>query len=482
MANYILRTDIEEYDHDIFNFTSRNSNRCKVFRPLLVDMISGSGKTQMLLMLTEYLRSHARKVEVLGVEKQIFLSLSTTIKLPLEQMIEGMKNVPVTENEVSYVKNITTVFKTCKLRLREKQNRSDESNFHSLGSYSNNVIIDGTKRALNRADWSRASTENARTTIVIIVDEVSTINIGTWRDIMGVTLNNLKLYENIDIKFILMGDSKQLLSPDSYESYVYNKVPNAGVLEGTTTIRCKDPVFNKFIQKLRRNSDVKITTIPNKVGKTLKRVGKNKFRKLLVKEIVKDPSNCKYITFTNNRVDSVDSWIRTSVFKKKDDIESGDIIQFKRAGEAGPAVKLSVGVEYKILEVKKVKVKKYRFVHLVIEGWNRALVLPWDEFTRKETAFSDIMKHLLTVKDVCNDHDIIYSHRHRVVRMHCNTIHSVQGTSIKTVFLDLSDEYLDVMDHATFSRWLYVSIGRTVDKIYITGKFPEKFKILRKVL
>jgi len=303
---------------------------------------------------------------------------------------------------------------------------------------------------------------------VVIIDESSFVDESLLRI----------LYEQDGLRFILVGDTEQFLSPSSTSELAVDLGSETKCISSNETFRFIDPIFSNYIVELRSYvRDRVIKTIPSKVGSTLLMCSDSHFINQLKESFNNDRNKCKLIAFTNNMVNNYDNNIHTFLGGSTEILSNTNIVLkgkvklnmgYSLVNEAGNSCTVvsptqSTGRGADILTKEGISFTCVKAKSGVI-GFLIHDISKYKSYLKSLTK-SKRWKDYYYLTDYCSIVNYGYS----------RTGHSSQGSSIDTVFLDLTDlsKLAHVSTRGTIARLIYVAISRAKRKIYIRGQVPD---------
>ena len=353
--------------------------------------------------------------------------------------------------------------------------------------------------------------ENLHTNTIFIVDEASMIpeDLNDSLSKRSLLEDLIKyVYEGIDCKLILIGDTAQLppvhldVSPALDEENLYKKYQkqiiskelkevvrqekNSLVLENATQLRKLIEVNNNSLPKIKLNNDV----IRISSGEELQENIEAAYAQSGVE-------NTTIICRSNKRANQYNNRIRSEILWQEDIISSGDILMVVRNNYFWLDEKSQAGflANGDIIEVTRVKeiIERYGFkfakasirlldypneneietILLLDTISSESPSLKYEEYKKlyKEVGLDykgqkDINKRIKE-NEFFNAIQIKFGYS--------ITCHKAQGGQWKEVFIDIGYFKKEMLDK-NYLRWLYTAFTRSTEKLYLIGFNSDFYK------
>lgn len=319
---------------------------------------------------------------------------------------------------------------------------------------------------------------------IIIVDECSMID--------NVLLKFIECRTH-KCKVIFIGDDKQLPPVKSGKIppvFTYPRVPTHTL---TKTIRNQDHEELKDLCSLLRESiaEEKATSIV--ITGNIHYLNEEDFLKQIKQDFLEPTITNKILAYTNKRVNYYNELVakireKPQYYNQGDYYVLADILQVNK-------ILLYTDTELRIEYLSQLNTDPY----YDIRYYDAKIVVPYTDISGKERADSpsfyiripesfDELKNLLkTLKTAAakesdsgvrrmrwREYFVIKESYADLRYRDASTVHKSQGTTLKNVYIDLSDLGI-CKNFDTFNKLLYVAVSRARENIYFTGTLPTKY-------
>ena len=353
--------------------------------------------------------------------------------------------------------------------------------------------------------------ENLHTNTIFIVDEASMIpeDLNDSLSKRSLLEDLIKyVYEGIDCKLILIGDTAQLppvhldVSPALDEENLYKKYQkqiiskelkevvrqekNSLVLENATQLRKLIEVNNNSLPKIKLNNDV----IRISSGEELQENIEAAYAQSGVE-------NTTIICRSNKRANQYNNRIRSEILWQEDIISSGDILMVVRNNYFWLDEKSEAGflANGDIIEVTRVKEIIERYGFKFAKASIRLLDYPNENEVETILLLDTISSESPSLKyeeykklykevglDYKGQKDINkkikeneFFNAIQIKFGYSITCHKAQGGQWKEVFIDIGYFKKEMLDK-NYLRWLYTAFTRSTEKLYLIGFNSDFYK------
>ena len=353
--------------------------------------------------------------------------------------------------------------------------------------------------------------ENLHTNTIFIVDEASMIpeDLNDSLSKRSLLEDLIKyVYEGIDCKLILIGDTAQLppvhldVSPALDEENLYKKYQkqiiskelkevvrqekNSLVLENATNLRKLIEVNNNSLPKIKLNNDV----IRISSGEDLQENIEAAYAQSGVE-------NTTIICRSNKRANQYNNRIRSEILWQEDIISSGDILMVVRNNYFWLDEKSEAGflANGDIIEVTRVKEIIERYGFKFAKASIRLLDYPNENEVETILLLDTISSESPSLKyeeykklykevglDYKGQKDINkkikeneFFNAIQIKFGYSITCHKAQGGQWKEVFIDIGYFKKEMLDK-NYLRWLYTAFTRSTEKLYLIGFNSDFYK------
>ena len=353
--------------------------------------------------------------------------------------------------------------------------------------------------------------ENLHTNTIFIVDEASMIpeDLNDSLSKRSLLEDLIKyVYEGIDCKLILIGDTAQLppvhldVSPALDEENLYKKYQkqiiskelkevvrqekNSLVLENATQLRKLIEVNNNSLPKIKLNNDV----IRISSGEDLQENIEAAYAQSGVE-------NTTIICRSNKRANQYNNRIRSEILWQEDIISSGDILMVVRNNYFWLDEKSEAGflANGDIIEVTRVKEIIERYGFKFAKASIRLLDYPNENEVETILLLDTISSESPSLKyeeykklykevglDYKGQKDINkkikeneFFNAIQIKFGYSITCHKAQGGQWKEVFIDIGYFKKEMLDK-NYLRWLYTAFTRSTEKLYLIGFNSDFYK------
>ena len=353
--------------------------------------------------------------------------------------------------------------------------------------------------------------ENLHTNTIFIVDEASMIpeDLNDSLSKRSLLEDLIKyVYEGIDCKLILIGDTAQLppvhldVSPALDEENLYKKYQkqiiskelkevvrqekNSLVLENATQLRRLIEVNNNSLPKIKLNNDV----IRISSGEDLQENIEAAYTQSGVE-------NTTIICRSNKRANQYNNRIRSEILWQEDIISSGDILMVVRNNYFWLDEKSEAGflANGDIIEVTRVKeiIERYGFkfakasiklldypnenevetILLLDTISSESPSLKYEEYKKLYKEVGLDYKGQKDINKKIKENE--FFNAIQIKFGYSITCHKAQGGQWKEVFIDIGYFKKEMLDK-NYLRWLYTAFTRSTEKLYLIGFNSDFYK------
>ena len=353
--------------------------------------------------------------------------------------------------------------------------------------------------------------ENLHTNTIFIVDEASMIpeDLNDSLSKRSLLEDLIKyVYEGIDCKLILIGDTAQLppvhldVSPALDEENLYKKYQkqiiskelkevvrqekNSLVLENATQLRKLIEVNNNSLPKIKLNNDV----IRISSGEDLQENIEAAYAQSGVE-------NTTIICRSNKRANQYNNRIRSEILWQEDIISSGDILMVVRNNYFWLDEKSEAGflANGDIIEVTRVKeiIERYGFkfakasiklldypnenevetILLLDTISSESPSLKYEEYKKLYKEVGLDYKGQKDINKKIKENE--FFNAIQIKFGYSITCHKAQGGQWKEVFIDIGYFKKEMLDK-NYLRWLYTAFTRSTEKLYLIGFNSDFYK------
>ena len=353
--------------------------------------------------------------------------------------------------------------------------------------------------------------ENLHTNTIFIVDEASMIpeDLNDSLSKRSLLEDLIKyVYEGIDCKLILIGDTAQLppvhldVSPALDEENLYKKYQkqiiskelkevvrqekNSLVLENATQLRRLIEVNNNSLPKIKLNNDV----IRISSGEDLQENIEAAYAQSGVE-------NTTIICRSNKRANQYNNRIRSEILWQEDIISSGDILMVVRNNYFWLDEKSEAGflANGDIIEVTRVKeiIERYGFkfakasiklldypnenevetILLLDTISSESPSLKYEEYKKLYKEVGLDYKGQKDINKKIKENE--FFNAIQIKFGYSITCHKAQGGQWKEVFIDIGYFKKEMLDK-NYLRWLYTAFTRSTEKLYLIGFNSDFYK------
>lgn len=273
----------------------------------------------------------------------------------------------------------------------------------------------------------------------------------------------------VNCKVLFIGDPFQLALPGEIIPPVFNSsIPdfqltqvmrNEGVIESTSAMYREAVKTGCFEQLILTQGNIE-------------HVDGSTFQKLINSEFTnmdRDPDSSKILAWRNNRVHEYNDYVRHDLHGLGKELSKGELVLTNKPVTSGKKA---------VMQTDEVsRVRSVGSTYQDADGiWGRMVKLEngVDVFQpdSQDSVRALLRKHASTknwfsyyqVKEEYGD----------LRPLHACTVHKSQGSTYRTVFVDLSDIGRNNIP-SDVARMLYVAVSRASEKVYLYGDLPEKY-------
>ena len=450
--------------------------------PFVINAIGGSGKTFSIgLFLLKFNKILELRSKVLKKEKDPIHILST-----------ATLNSVVARNYDHYM----TLLGSLPGKYILLHGNISAKSLHSLMNYK--PLVD---KETNRLTMIPPESLDIAEGSILIIDESSRIDKKMYKLI--------KKYYVGKAHVIIVGDSEQILGVDVDKPYAYTMTKNHHSLK--KIIRNADPVYNRYVERMRGNVKKKrIDAIPYSMGNVLTRCSnKKKFLRQITKKFTLESKLSKIITHTNKRVDMYNKYIHYDLLGNKDLIcinayllytgvfSIEDIFTYIQTGNSEsrngvlPKVSRSYAESGSMVTISSVHINQSRVqlcrlprglgnLYIKTAGVNYKSDLNKDKLLNVKLILSYKFSLIpgagqdKVSKDYLRALRTMLNNRVAFKLNYASTVHKIQGSSIKNVFLDIENSRgLFNQPVKDIARFIYIAVSRPTSKIFVLGDIPK---------